>query len=569
MTPWTMRGIAALMLLTGTWTATATACPFCSAVSQSLCERINTSDLAVLVELVELSPRASDATASPTSTEAIEAAKSTFRILQVYRGEPDVKVGDLVKATYQGKAAPGSKALLTGLQPKAPEWTLPLELSPRALDYLQKLLQFPPRGTERLNFVEDYLEDAETLLQEDALNEYAMADYATIRQTRDTLDHDRLVHWIKDPATPETRRRLYFTLLGICGGQQDLPLLESMIRSGAALDKDASLVQLAKNRTAEAEKEVQLKEAKTLLTEANERLTKALDSIKTQQASNPQLRGLDALIACYLTLGKAERLPMIEELFLRKKDADYTQTYAAIMAIRFHGQQGDVIPRQRAIEALRLMLDRPALADLVLPDLSRWEDWDNIDKLVELFKASTKEMNYVRVPIINYLRVCPRPEAKAKLEELAKIDPESYKRALTFFPFTSADKKEPQAEGAAQKDPAAKQEPTAPAKAEPEKGAIQTQHSGKTVALAMGTTSSAAPAVEPAADAKGETADEAAAVEAATLGVLHTPVAPSISSRSLKILVGSVPVATALALFGILWAILRVPKQTYVDEVKP
>ena len=31
--------------------------------------------------------------------------------------------------------------------------------------------------------------------------------------------------------------------------------------------------------------------------------------------------------------------------------------------------------------------------------------------------------------MINYLRVCPLPEAKAKIEELRKIDPDSVKRA--------------------------------------------------------------------------------------------------------------------------------------------
>ena len=32
------------------------------------------------------------------------------------------------------------------------------------------------------------------------------------------------------------------------------------------------------------------------------------------------------------------------------------------------------------------MLDRPQLADLVIPDLARWEDWSVMDRLVELFK---------------------------------------------------------------------------------------------------------------------------------------------------------------------------------------
>ena len=32
------------------------------------------------------------------------------------------------------------------------------------------------------------------------------------------------------------------------------------------------------------------------------------------------------------------------------------------------------------------MLDRPELADLVIPDLARWKDWASMDRLVQMFK---------------------------------------------------------------------------------------------------------------------------------------------------------------------------------------
>jgi hypothetical protein len=75
------------------------------------------------------------------------------------------------------------------------------------------------------------------------------------------------------------------------------------------------------------------------------------------------------------------------------------------------------------------------LSDLVIPDLARWEDWESMDKLVRLFKDADEESSWVRVPVINFLRACPRPEAKAHLEELAKLDPESMQRANSFFPL--------------------------------------------------------------------------------------------------------------------------------------
>jgi hypothetical protein len=103
------------------------------------------------------------------------------------------------------------------------------------------------------------------------------------------------------------------------------------------------------------------------------------------------------------------------------------------------------------LAGLRTMLDRPQLADLVIPDLARWEDWSAMNRLVDLFKNADEESSWVRVPVVKYLQACPLPEAKTRLAELAKLDPEVVKRANTFFPFASG------ATGAA-KVPAAEKE---------------------------------------------------------------------------------------------------------------
>ena len=188
-----------------------------------------------------------------------------------------------------------------------------------------------------------------------------------------------------------SRRRLYLTMLGVCGQKGDVALLGDLIKSKDRQDKAA----------------------------------------------------LDALVAAYLTLtasqpeSKTDGLPLVEELFLKNQDAEYTDTYAAIMALRFHGQEEKLIPRERLVKAMHCMLDRPQLADLVIPDLARWEDWTAMDRLVELFKNADDESSWVRVPVINYLRACPQKKAKEYLVEIEKIDPEVVKRANTFFPFAS------------------------------------------------------------------------------------------------------------------------------------
>ena len=102
------------------------------------------------------------------------------------------------------------------------------------------------------------------------------------------------------------------------------------------------------------------------------------------------------------------------------------------------GKRRTVIPKDRLVAALRHMLDRPQLADLVIPDLARWQDWGSMDKLVDLFKNANEESSWVRVPVVQFLRACPEPKAQEYLVELAKIDPDAVKRATNYLMLPGA-----------------------------------------------------------------------------------------------------------------------------------
>src|SRR5262245_21640588 len=79
------------------------------------------------------------------------------------------------------------------------------------------------------------------------------------------------------------------------------------------------------------------------------------------------------------------------------------------------------------------MLDRPKMADLVIPDLARWQDWTVADRLVNLFVTADADSAWVRVPVLRYLQVCPTPEAKKELARLEVMDPTAAKSAQSFM----------------------------------------------------------------------------------------------------------------------------------------
>lgn len=309
-----------------------------------------------------------------------------MRIEKVLKGSEYVQVGQQVVAVYYGDVTVGRRFMLSGVDPPDLQWSC-LPISPRVEKYVSKITEIADDPLARLRYYQDFLQDEESMLARDAYDEFAIAPYEAVQSLEPFMDHDQLVEWIGDPEMATDRKRLYLTMLGVCGDEKDLPILDKMLRSS---DKNTR-------------------------------------------------GGLDALVACYLTLSGEKGLPLIDELFLANKQAPYADTYAAIMAIRFHGTEGGVIERKDLVKSLHHVLEREDLADLVIPDLARWKDWSQIDRLVKLFEEADPENNWVRVPVVNYLRACPQPAAKIALEKLEKIDPESVRRANTFFTIPARD----------------------------------------------------------------------------------------------------------------------------------
>ena len=309
-----------------------------------------------------------------------ETGEVLMKVEAVLKGSDLIKVGQEVKAIYYGEVSIGRRFMLSGVDPPDLQWSC-LPVSKRAEKYIGKITELPDDSLERLRFYRKYLQDEESMLARDAYDEFAVAPYDAVKTLGPEMDREQLLEWIGDPEMATDRKRLYLTMLGVCGDEKNLPFLEKMLRS-------------------------------------------------TQKSTRG---GLDALIACYLTLAGEKGLPLVDELFLANQKAPYADTYAAIMAVRFHGTEGDVLPRSALVESLHHVLDRKDLADLVIPDLARWSDWSQVDRLVDLFVKADPDNNWVRVPVVNYLRACPLPAAKKALKKLEEIDPESVRRANTFF----------------------------------------------------------------------------------------------------------------------------------------
>ncbi len=364
------------------------ACPFCAAVSLTFAQEIDQSEAAVIAKLVEPPP----ASALGPNAEG-PLPQGRFAVVEVLKGAELVQAaglleGETLLSAIMIEAKPiGDLFLLMAVEPPDLIWSNPIAVSDRAIAYLKQLGSLPEAGPDRLAFFQRHLEDDDDALARDAYDEFAVAPYKAVQGLENRMDPTKLLEWIENPAVPSNRRRLYATMLGICGTPADASRIERILL-GEELGDDA-------------------------------------DDIRS---------GLDALIACYVVLRGPTGLDLIDSLFLdrRSRDIPFTETYAAVMALRFLGEESTVVPRERVLESLRLLLNEPKLADLVIADLARWSDWSVIDQLTQIYADATPENLFVREPIVNYMKACPLPAAEVALEKLREIDPEAVRRAATL-----------------------------------------------------------------------------------------------------------------------------------------
>jgi len=377
-------GVPASVFLDAAPADAAIVCGFCPPIT--LGDELAASDTAAVLRLVERPPQPpADTTIDgmPVENEA-EPVPCTFEVVEVLKGEPylprpaEPTHPRRVKILYFGDHPIGTQLFAFGvLISNEPEWGSPFRLSDAARDYLRSVHRLPPAETERLRLFVSHLEHADPILAGDAYDELARVDYSDLAKIKDDLSREKLIRWIGEQSVSTDRRRLYLRMLSFHVKPEDSDLLESMILRGDERSKGV----------------------------------------------------LDGTIFCYLTLTGADCLPLIEELFLANPRAEYPETYLAITALRRIGSDTGAVSHRRLAVALRRVLTRPEIADLVVADLARLRDWDAMPRLVHLFRTADPENSWIRVPVLLYLHACPLPEAHSQWVVLSKLDPEAAKRA--------------------------------------------------------------------------------------------------------------------------------------------
>jgi len=359
------------------------ACPLCDATSSTISEDIVASEIAVIGKSV----------GTETPIGVVDLPMTRFQIIEKLKvANANLELTDLLTAEQKvysnSPIATDEKFLLFAYETTSIEWGVPLPLSPIADRYVRELSKLPPEGVERLRFYVSHIESPDDLVSEDSYNEFAKTSMDSIRSIRDNLDRKRLIAMIKSPDIKPRLRGLCWMLLSLVGKSEDVSFCRN-----------------------------------------------TLFRINVSETTPPI--DLPANIACMVSLGGEKAMTEIDDRFLRSQSASTSAVNAVVSAIRVLEQELHAISKERLSASLRLVLEREDMADYVIPDLARWEDWSAMERLDRLFYESDTDRSFVRIPIFNYMRICPRPEAKQLLKKMESADFLSAQRAAMLFGYKS------------------------------------------------------------------------------------------------------------------------------------
>ncbi|WP_437201102.1 hypothetical protein [Planctomicrobium sp. SH664] len=328
----------------------ATACPFCSAPSLTLAEQLDAAQAGILVQWVG---------GKPADREKSFIGETEYEILQVVRDETQkLEKGKTVTLDRFRTGNKGDLYLLLGtVVDGAIEWSTPLEVTETSFNYIVQAPSKESPPTERLAYFLKFLEFPDTLIAVDAYSEFSNAPYEDIVPLADRMPREKIIGWLKDPDTEPTHIGLYGLLLGLCGKPEDAEFMKELI----------------------------IKETDTF------RL------------------GIDGVMGGYLLLAGTPGLKTINESKLINADVPFSETFAAMQALRFMWTYGKGrIPAEDLRASMRLLLDRPTLADLVIVDLARWNDWSIMDRLMQMYQDKNYDVPAIKRAIIRFMLIAEK-----------------------------------------------------------------------------------------------------------------------------------------------------------------
>ncbi len=410
---WRNKGVICLALIVLLATSALRACPFCLSPPMTLVEEIATSDMVVIVELLDFEVIWSGKSAIPQSTVRIReflqgadlASKfgrlqtgQAFKVHQEVAGDPGdlfllfgslpdssssagstfassdseksnsvqesntVEEGRVVTADMKSDENETKRIQRTSLMiPELILWTSSTPVSQEAIRYIKNAPSQELVQSQRLPYYLGFLEHSDPLLSIDAWAEFANATYDDVKAVKGEMSREKLRQWIADPMTTPERLGLYGMMLGLCGDADDAAFLQAQIGDVPPTGKD-----------------------------------------ETQFFRY----GTDGLMGGYLLLTGEEGVKFLERTRLQP-GVPVDSIHAAVQAIQFiYSYENSLVSETRLKVAMRQLLANDELRILTITNLARWKDWECWPELERMFKEECVNDRATQKAIVQFAEEC-------------------------------------------------------------------------------------------------------------------------------------------------------------------
>lgn len=332
---------------------------------------------------------------------------TTFRIVRTRGGAKDFAVGDEIAYPRYVTGEKGDRFLLarhTDGEPPQGYWSSVGKLSNAGFDYIAGLPAADEPVEKRIAYFVWFLEFDDPVVSADAFMEIDRFSPDDLAKAADKLPRAKLRKWVAEKDLRTDRGiGLYGIMLGLCGDASDAELLRKRIVEGRPNAESSEI-------------------------------RPAIDGVKSG----------------YLLLAGEAGLANLEREDFVDREAPLFEIYSTYRAVRFMAEYGrGKIGKERLCESVRLLLDRPDLADFAIHDLARWKDWSVRDRVFALYDRKEFDVSAIKRAIIRYFMSCERDrpadattdpphvaDAKERLEELRRRDPKlvsDVERIFSFF----------------------------------------------------------------------------------------------------------------------------------------
>lgn len=334
-------------------------CPFCAPSEDPFSQRLAACQYALEVKWVSLKQ----------GTKAGEES-TTFEVVTPFRtGTRTFKPKDPVVWAWGRNAKPGDLFLLIGTDDGDDiNWAQPVSLSSEYLyAYVRKVPS--PESPDRLQFFLKFLEFPDSDICNDAYAEFSRAQFKDVAALAPKLPREKLRKWLaSDEPQLQIRKGLYGMMLGLGGDNTDAEFLEQQIMT-------------------------------------------------QPQADKPRL-GIDGMMAGYMLLRGERGLDKLMKAKFDdpKAEDDLVALRNAIMFLWDYAQ--DRVPPAALRSAMRKFLDRPSIATNVVENLSRWKDWDSLDRLIATYGKAPFDSPLSKQKIVAFALACERDGKKTSPEKL-------------------------------------------------------------------------------------------------------------------------------------------------------